>query len=125
MKTTIINLGPQHPAVHGVLRIICESHGETIIKLNPEIGFLHRGTEKLCEYMEFYKITPFFDRFDYVAALSGEQLFSVALEKALKLNIPEYAKILRTILVELNRISSHFLAITTMAMDLGTTSPFL
>ena len=125
MKTTILNLGPQHPAVHGVLRLMLETSGETIKKVTPEIGFVHRGTEKLCEYMEYYKILPFFSRFDYVATLSGEQLYSLAIEKALKTTIPEYSKILRIVFVELIRISNHLLAITTMAMDLGAITPFL
>lgn len=125
MKTTILNLGPQHPSVHGVLRLILETSGETVKKVNCEIGFLHRGTEKLCEYMEYYKILPFFSRFDYVATLSGEQLYSIALEKSLKVHIPYYSKLVRTLLVELIRISSHLLALTTMAMDTGSITPFL
>ena len=87
MKTTLLNLGPQHPAVHGVLRLILETNGETVKKANCEIGFLHRGTEKLCEYMEYYKILPFFSRFDYVGTLSGEQL---SLDKPLKINHISY-----------------------------------
>ena len=125
MKTSVLNIGPQHPAVHGVLRLILETNGETVKKVTPEIGFLHRGTEKLCEYLEYYKILPFFSRFDYVSTLSGEQLYSLALEKALNVNIPQYSQILRIILVELIRISNHFLAITAMAMDTGALTPFL
>ncbi len=125
MKTTILNLGPQHPAVHGVLRLILETAGETVKRANCEIGFLHRGTEKLCEYIEYYKILPFFSRFDYVGTVSGEQLYSIAIEKSLKIHIPFYSKLIRTLVVELIRISSHLLALTTMAMDTGSLTPFL
>lgn len=125
MKTTIFNLGPQHPSVHGVLRLILENNGETVKRSSCEIGFLHRGTEKLCEYMEYYKILPFFSRFDYVGTLSGEQLYSLALEKSLKIHIPYYSQVTRTLLVETVRITSHLLALTTMAMDTGSITPFL
>ena len=125
MKTTILNIGPQHPAVHGVLRLVIESSGENIRHAHCEFGLLHRGTEKLCEYMEYHKILPFFSRFDYVATLSGEQLYSIALEKLLKLNIPYYSQLIRVLLVETIRISSHLLALTTMAMDTGSITPFL
>lgn len=125
MKTTVLNLGPQHPAVHGVLRLILETTGETVKHVNCEIGFLHRGTEKLCEYIEYYKILPFFSRFDYVGTVSGEQLYSIAVEKSLKIHIPYYSKLIRTLVVELIRISSHLLALTTMAMDTGAITPFL
>ena len=125
MKTTVLNLGPQHPSVHGVLRLVLETSGETIKHSTCEIGFLHRGTEKLCEYMEYYKILPFFSRFDYVGTVSGEQLYSIAIEKSLKIHIPQYSKLIRTLLVELIRITSHLLALTTMAMDTGSITPFL
>ena len=125
MKTTILNLGPQHPSVHGVLRLVLETSGETVKHSTNEIGFLHRGTEKLCEYMEYYKILPFFSRFDYVGTVSGEQLYSIAIEKSLKIHIPQYSKLVRTLLTELIRITSHLLALTTMAMDTGSITPFL
>ena len=125
MTTFVINLGPQHPSSHGVLRIVFENEGEYVKKASPEIGFLHRGTEKLCEYREYPKILPFFDRFDYVSTLAGEQAYSLTIEKIMNINIPKYASLVRLIFVELIRISNHLLALTTHAMDVGAITPFL
>jgi NADH dehydrogenase (ubiquinone) Fe-S protein 2 len=125
MTTCLLNLGPQHPSSHGVLRVIFEAEGEYIKKASPEIGFLHRGTEKLCEYKEYPKILPFFDRFDYVSTIAGEQAYSLIIEKLLNINIPKYASLVRVLFVELIRISNHLLALTTHAMDVGAITPFL
>ena len=125
IKKSIVNLGPQHPAVHGVLRVILELNNENVIKAIPEIGYLHRGTEKLCEYNEYYKILPFFDRFDYVGLILCEHSYVLNLEKLLLNSNDFYAQYWRILLNELMRISSHFLALTTSAMDIGAISPFL
>lgn len=111
--------------MHGVLRVIVEMNNETIIKIVPEIGYLHRGTEKLCEYNEYYKIVPFFDRFDYVGLILCEHSYTIALEKLLSFNNKLAIIYWRTILNELMRVSSHLLALTTSAMDVGAISPFL
>ena len=124
-KRTLINLGPQHPAVHGVLKLVIELSSETITKVIPEIGFLHRGTEKLSEYSEYYKITPYFDRFDYTGLILCEHSFVLALEKLSLKNIPLHYQVVRNLFNELTRISSHLLALTTSAMDIGAISPFL
>ncbi len=125
MSTTVVNLGPQHPSAHGVLRFVFEIDGEFIKKVSPEIGYLHRGTEKLCEYREYTKILPYFDRFDYVATTAGEQAYSLVIEKLLNINITKYSTYLRILIVELIRISNHLLALTTHAMDIGAITPFL
>lgn len=125
MKKSVINLGPQHPAVHGVLRVILELNNENVVKAIPEIGYLHRGTEKLCEYNEYYKILPFFDRFDYVGLILCEHSFILNVEKLLLSKNNLASQYWRTILNELMRISSHMLALTTSAMDVGAISPFL
>ena len=125
IKKSIVNLGPQHPAVHGVLRVILEMNNENVIKAIPEIGYLHRGTEKLCEYNEYYKILPFFDRFDYLGLILCEHSYVINLEKLVINSNNLFSQFWRTILNELMRISSHFLALTTSAMDIGAISPFL
>ena len=90
--------------MHGVLRLILETKGESLNKITPEIGFLHRGTEKLCESVEYYKILPYFDRFDYVSSLAGEELYSLVIEKALQVAVPSYSGLAHTLLVKLNRV---------------------
>jgi len=136
----IINVGPQHPAVHGVLRLIISVEGEHVNYVNPEIGFLHRGTEKLCEQLEYYKITPFFDRFDYVGLLICEHSYVLAVETLLEevhnnnLNSVNNSRIytrnlktqiLRILYNNITLISSHLLSLTTSAMDIGSITPFL
>ena len=125
MQTCLLNLGPQHPSAHGVLRVLLEVEGEYVKKASPEIGYLHRGTEKLCEYREYPKILPYFDRFDYVSTIAGEQAYSLAIEKIINTNIPLYGTLLRLVFVELIRIANHLLALTTHAMDVGAITPFL
>ena len=121
----MLNLGPQHPAVHGVLRLLLEINNEQILKVNPEIGYLHHGTEKLCEYNEYYKITPFFDRFDYTGLILCEHSYILSVEHLLNNNVPLYIQVQRIVLNEIMRISSHFLALVTGAMNLGAVTPFL
>jgi NADH:ubiquinone oxidoreductase subunit D len=125
MKRSLLNIGPQHPAVHGVLRIIIELSSESITKISVEIGYLHRGTEKLSEYSEYYKILPFFDRLDYTGLILCEHSYILSVEKLINYNINLEIQLQRIILNELMRISSHFLALTTSAMDIGAVTPFL
>lgn len=124
-KTFNLNFGPQHPSAHGVLRLIVELKGEIILKTDPHIGLLHRGTEKLIEYKTFNQILPYFDRLDYVSMMSQEHAFSLAIEKLLQCNIPIRAKYIRVLFCEITRILNHLLAITTHALDIGAITPFL
>lgn len=125
MKTNIINLGPQHPWSHGVLRLILEVQGESIKNLNSEIGYLHRGTEKLCDYRQYNKVLPYFDRLDYVSCILMEASYSLSIKTLFNLNIYTNINLNRVILMELARIQNHLLAITTNAMDIGAITPFL
>ena len=125
IKNFTMNFGPQHPAAHGVLRLVLELNGETIIRADPHIGLLHRGTEKLIEYKTFTQNLPYFDRLDYVSMLSQEHCYCLVLENLLKLSIPVRAKQIRMIFIELTRILNHLLAISTHAMDIGALTPFL
>jgi len=120
-----INFGPQHPAAHGVLRLILDLDGETIIKADPHIGLLHRGTEKLMEYKTFLQGLPYFDRLDYVSMMVQEHCYSLAIERALKIELPLRASFIRVIFLEITRILNHLLAVTTHAMDVGALTPFL
>ncbi|POW18949.1 hypothetical protein PSHT_05201 [Puccinia striiformis] len=117
----IVNFGPQHPAAHGVLRMILEMNGEEILRADPHIGLLHRGTEKLIEY----KALPYFDRLDYVSMMTNELCYSRAVEKLLNIEVPERAKWIRTLFGEITRILNHLMAILTHAMDVGALTPFL
>ena len=120
-----VNFGPQHPAAHGVLRLILEINGEEIIRADPHIGLLHRGTEKLCEYKTYLQALPYFDRLDYVSMMTNEQCFSLAVEKLLNIEIPQRAKFIRTLFGEITRILNHLMSVTTHAMDVGALTPFL
>jgi NADH dehydrogenase (ubiquinone) Fe-S protein 2 len=120
-----INFGPQHPAAHGVLRLILELKGELIIRADPHIGLLHRGTEKLIEYKTYLQALPYFDRLDYVSMMCNEQCYSLAVEKLLNVDIPIRAKYIRTLFAEITRILNHIMAITTHALDVGALTPFL
>ena len=108
----------------GALRMVLEVEGEIIKNLSPEIGFLHRGTEKLCESKEYPKLLPYFDRFDYISTIAGEHAYSLATEKLMNLNITRYASAARVVFVELIRITNHLLALTCHAMDVGAITPF-
>jgi NADH dehydrogenase (ubiquinone) Fe-S protein 2 len=120
-----VNFGPQHPAAHGVLRLILELEGEKILKADPHIGLLHRGTEKLIEYKTVLQALPYFDRLDYVSMMCQEHVYSLAVENLLKLKIPQRAKYIRVIFCELTRILNHLLAVGCHAMDVGAMTPML
>ena len=120
-----VNFGPQHPAAHGVLRLILELNGEEIVRADPHVGLLHRGTEKLIEYKTYLQALPYFDRFDYVSMMTNEQCFSLAVEKLLNIEIPERAKWIRTLFAEITRVLNHLMSILSHAMDVGALTPFL
>jgi len=120
-----VNFGPQHPAAHGVLRLILELQGEEIIRSDPHVGLLHRGTEKLCEYKTYLQALPYFDRLDYVSMMTNEQCFSLAVEKLLNIEIPERAKWIRTLFGEITRVLNHLMSVLSHAMDVGALTPFL
>ena len=114
-----INLGPQHPAAHGVLRLVLEMDGEVVERADPHIGLLHRGTEKLIEYRTYMQAIPYFDRLDYVSPMCQEHAFALAIEKLLGIEPPERGKWIRVMFSEITRILNHLLAVTAMALDIG------
>ena len=118
-----INFGPQHPAAHGVLRLVLELEGEVIERVDPHIGLLHRGTEKLIEHKTYLQALPYFDRLDYVAPMNQEHAFCLAIEKLMGIDVPRRAKLIRVIYSEIGRVLSHMLNITTQAMDVGALTP--
>ena len=120
-----LNFGPQHPAAHGVLRLILELDGEIVEKADPHIGLLHRGTEKLIEQKTYTQALPYFDRLDYVAPMNQEHAFALAAEKLLNIEVPIRAKYIRVIFCEIGRILSHILNVTTQALDVGALTPSL
>ncbi len=125
IRNFTINFGPQHPAAHGVLRLILELSGEIIVKADPHIGLLHRGTEKLIEYKNFLQALPYFDRLDYVSMMAQEHTYSLAVENITRIKIPRRAQIIRVIFLEITRILNHLLAIGCHALDVGAMTPFL
>ena len=125
LQNFTINFGPQHPAAHGVLRLILELDGEIIIRADPHIGLLHRGTEKLIEYKNYLQALPYFDRLDYVSMMAQEHTYSLAVEKLIGLKIPRRAQIIRVLFCEITRILNHLLAVGCHAMDVGAMTPFL
>ena len=125
IKNFTINFGPQHPAAHGVLRLILELSGEIVERAEPHIGLLHRGTEKLIEYKTYVQALPYFDRLDYVSMMSQEHSYCLAIEKLLNCQIPVRAKYIRVLFAELTRILNHLLAVGCHAMDVGAMTPFL
>lgn len=125
IKNFTINFGPQHPAAHGVLRLVLELTGEIIVKAEPHIGLLHRGTEKLIEHKTYLQALPYFDRLDYVSMLSQEHSYCLAIESISKVKIPKRAKYIRVLLAEITRILNHLLAVGCHAMDIGAMTPFL
>lgn len=125
IKNFTLNFGPQHPAAHGVLRLILTLEGEVIKKLDPHIGLLHRGTEKLIENKTYLQALPYFDRLDYVSCMAQEHVYSLAVEGLLNCDIPMRAKFLRILFSEITRILNHLLALTTHALDVGAMTPFL
>lgn len=120
-----LNFGPQHPAAHGVLRLILEMDGEVINKADPHIGLLHRGTEKLIEHKTYLQAIPYFDRLDYVSPMCQEHAFALAVETLLQCTVPRRAQFIRVMFSELTRILNHILNITTLALDVGATTPLL
>jgi len=125
LKNFTINFGPQHPAAHGVLRLILELDGEIVKKADPHIGLLHRGTEKLIEYKTYLQALPYFDRLDYVSMMAQEHTYSLAVENIGKIAIPRRAQVIRVIFCEITRILNHLLAVGCHAMDVGAMTPFL
>jgi len=125
LKNISLNFGPQHPAAHGVLRLVLELEGEAVKKIDAHIGLLHRATEKLMEYKNYFQSLPYFDRLDYVSMMAQELAYSTAIEKLLHIEVPQRATIIRTLFLEITRILNHLLAITTHALDVGAITPFL
>ena len=125
IKNYTVNFGPQHPAAHGVLRLVLELNGEIVDRADPHIGLLHRGTEKLIEGKNYLQALPYFDRLDYVSMMSQEHAYSMCIENLLNIDIPLRAKFIRVLFSEITRILNHILAITTHAMDVGAITPFL
>lgn len=125
VKRFNMNFGPQHPAAHGVLRLVLELDGEIVKKADPHIGLLHRGTEKLIEYKTYMQALPYFDRLDYVSMMAQEHCYSLVVEQALRLHVPLRAKYIRVMFAEITRLLNHLLAITTHALDVGALTPFL
>merc|ERR1719295_2231358 len=124
IQNLTLNFGPQHPAAHGVLRMVLTLDGETIVRADPHIGLLHRATEKLIEYKTYTQSLPYFDRLDYVSMMVNEQCFSLAVEKLLNIDIPERAKFIRVLFAEQTRIANHIMGLTTHALDVGAMTPF-
>ena len=125
IKPLTLNFGPQHPAAHGVLRLVLEMDGEIVERADPHIGLLHRGTEKLIEYKTYLQAVPYFDRLDYVAPMSQEHAYALAVEKLLGVEVPRRGQYIRVLYAELSRILNHILSITTFALDVGAMTPLL
>ncbi len=125
LKNMTINFGPQHPAAHGVLRLVLEMDGEVVDRADPHIGLLHRGTEKLIEHKTYMQALPYFDRLDYVSPMCQEHCFALATEKLLGCDIPPRAQYIRVLFSELTRILNHILNVTTQALDIGAMTPLL
>ncbi len=125
IKNLTMNFGPQHPAAHGVLRLVVEMDGEVIERADPHVGLLHRGTEKLIEHKTYLQAVPYFDRLDYVAPMSQEHAFALAVEKLLGIDVPERAQYIRVLFAEISRLLNHILNISTFALDVGAMTPFL
>jgi NADH dehydrogenase (ubiquinone) Fe-S protein 2 len=125
LKNFTLNFGPQHPAAHGVLRLVLEMNGEVVERADPHIGLLHRGTEKLIEYKTYIQALPYFDRLDYVSMMAQEHGYSLAVEKLLHAEVPLRAQYIRVLFCEITRILNHLLALTCHAMDVGALTPML
>jgi NADH-quinone oxidoreductase subunit D len=123
VRNFTINFGPQHPAAHGVLRLVLELDGEIVERVDPHIGLLHRGTEKLIEHKTYLQAVPYFDRLDYVAPMNQEHAFCLAVEKLLGIAVPKRAQLIRVLYSEIGRLLSHLLNVTTQAMDVGALTP--
>lgn len=125
LKNFTMNFGPQHPAAHGVLRLLLELNGEVIERADPHIGLLHRGTEKLIEHKTYLQALPYFDRLDYVSMMCQEHAYSLAVERLASLEVPLRAQYIRVLFGEITRILNHLMALTTHALDVGALTPFL
>jgi len=125
LKNFTINFGPQHPAAHGVLRLILELDGEVVERADPHIGLLHRGTEKLIEYKTYIQALPYFDRLDYVSMMAQEHTYSLAVEKIGGIKVPRRAQVIRVLFLEITRILNHLLAVGCHALDVGAMTPFM
>ena len=125
IKPLTLNFGPQHPAAHGVLRLVLEMDGEIVTRADPHIGLLHRGTEKLIEYKTYLQAVPYFDRLDYVAPMNQEHAFALAVERLLGVEVPARGQYIRVLYCEIGRILNHLLNITTFAIDVGAMTPIL
>ena len=125
IKNFTINFGPQHPAAHGVLRLVLELNGEIVSRADPHIGLLHRGTEKLIEYKNYVQALPYFDRLDYVSMMAQEHSYCLAIEKLFNCKVPKRAQYIRVLFAEITRILNHLLAVGCHAMDVGAMTPFL
>lgn len=125
IKNFTLNFGPQHPAAHGVLRLVLELNGEIIDKAEPHIGLLHRGSEKLIEYKTYLQALPYFDRLDYVSMMAQEHVYSMAVEKLLNCKVSKRTQYIRVLFLEITRILNHLMAVTTHALDVGAMTPFL
>merc|ERR1712198_223090 len=124
VQNIALNFGPQHPAAHGVLRLVLTLDGETVVRADPHIGLLHRATEKLIEHKTYLQALPYFDRLDYCSMMVNEQAYSLAVEKLLNIDIPPRAKYTRTLFGEITRILNHIMGIGTHALDIGAMTPF-
>ncbi len=125
IKNLTLNFGPQHPAAHGVLRLVLEMDGEVIDRADPHVGLLHRGTEKLIEYKTYLQALPYFDRLDYVSMMAQEHCYSLAVEKLLGCEVPPRAQYIRVLFCEITRLLNHLLWLSTHALDVGAMTPFL
>ncbi len=124
-KTFKLNFGPQHPSAHGVLRLLILLKSELVLAVDPHIGLLHRGTEKLMESKNYSQALPYLDRLDYVSMMAQEHAYSLAVEKLMKREVPARAQYIRVLFSELTRILNPIMAVTTHAMDIGALTPFL
>jgi NADH-quinone oxidoreductase subunit D len=123
VRTFTLNFGPQHPAAHGVLRLVLELDGEVIDRVDPHIGLLHRGTEKLIEHKTYLQAVPYFDRLDYVAPMNQEHAFALAVEKLLGITVPRRAQLIRVLYCEIGRLLNHMLGVPALALDVGALTP--
>src|ERR1700737_1203987 len=123
LRNFTLNFGPQHPAAHGVLRLVLELDGEVVERVDPHIGLLHRGTEKLIEHKTYLQALPYFDRLDYVAPMNQEHAFCLATEKLLGITVPRRGQLIRVLYCEIGRLLSHLLNVTTQALDIGALTP--
>ena len=123
LRNFTINFGPQHPSAHGVLRLVLELDGEVVERVDPHIGLLHRGTEKLIEYKTYFQAIPYFDRLDYVAPMNQEHAFCLAIEKLVGVEVPRRGQLIRVLYCEIGRILNHLLNVTTQALDIGALTP--